>query len=106
MKRFTVVHHDAFIEGTIDETGHVTMVTEGIKNDEVLFRAIVRAKREGATRGTFFTGEIVNDDVERKSLKRAERGTTWIGGRVTRLADGEFGPCFRVDWDEFPDLTE
>ena len=106
MVRFTVVNRDAFIQCEIDDDGYATMSTDGVKDDEVLFQALVRVKRVGAKRGVFFTGDIVNDSELKKALARVQRGTTWLGGKLTRLNDGPLGPCFRVDWDDFPELTE
>jgi hypothetical protein len=77
-----------------------------MKDVEPLAQAIIRAHREGAKRGTLFSGEIVNDEVAAKNLKKALRGSTWLGGRFTRLLDVEECMCFRIDWDEWPSITE
>jgi len=39
-------------------------------------------------------------------LMRAAKDKTWLGGKVTHLADGKDGPQFRIDWESFPQITE
>jgi len=102
---FDVIHHDGWIRVCIT-AGVATIYIDNINDDEVLVRAINRASAAGATKGTMFTGQVVNERLAAKHLMRVTRGTTWLGGRFTRLADGEDGPQFRVDWDEMPSITE
>jgi hypothetical protein len=106
MKYFNVVHTDGAIRVKIDDDGTATLTVEKIEDDEVLVGAINQAFREGAVKGTLFTGEVVNDRVARMHLMRVAAGTSYLGGKITRLVDGEFGPCFRIDWDEWPFITE
>jgi hypothetical protein len=103
---FNIVHHEGVIKVKIDEDGHAILDVDNINDDEVVVRAINRAFREGARTGTLFTNDVVNDHIARMHTKRSERGTTWLGGRVTRLPDLPWGPQFRIDWDEFPQITE
>lgn len=77
-----------------------------IEDSEVLMRAMNRAHTEGAIRGTMFTGEVANSQIERMHTMRALTGTTWLGGKVTQLEDGDFGPTFRIDWEVMPFITE
>ena len=106
MKSFNVIHNDGVIKVHIDDNGHTIIQVDIINNDEVLVRAINQAFREGAQFGTLFTGEVVNDQMARMHVMRAENGRTWLGGKVTRLADGPDGPRFRIDWQTFPQITE
>lgn len=108
MTSFYEVFHDAVLFVTIDDDGYavLTLGDSGLKDVEILIRAINRAIREGAKRGTFFTGDTTNPSEARKFDARAARGRSWFGGKVTRLGDGEFGPMFRVDWDEMRPVTE
>lgn len=102
---FDVIHHDGWIRVCI--TGGVaTIYVDRIWDDEIVIRAINKAVQLGAVRGTMFTGEVVNDRLAAKHQKRAETGTTWLGGAVTQLEDGEDGPQFRIDWDAMPTITE
>ena len=107
MKWFNVVHHDGAIRVRIDDDGNATLEVFKIEDSEVVVRAMNRAFRAGAVRGTMFTDDIANDQMARMHLMRAATGTTWLGGVVTRLAeDGEFGPRFRIDWEVMPFITE
>lgn len=107
MTFFTVVHNDGDVTVRIDETGYATLRVGGILDHVVIALAISRAYKAGARRGTLFTGSVVNDNVARMQMLRATRGTTFLGGKVTRLDDSPQGdPQFRVDWDEFPQITE
>jgi len=106
MTSFTEVFQDGAIRVVIDDQGYAVLTVIQIMDDEVVVRAINRAFRSGATRATMFTGDVSNDRLAQKHLTRAERGTTWLGGKVTRLADGELGPQFRIDWDSMPSITE
>jgi hypothetical protein len=106
MKWFNVVHHDGSIQVRIDDGGFTTIDVNGINDVAIVVQAINRAFREGAQRGTLFTGDVVNEDLARMHRMRAERGTSWLGGNVTRLADGSLGACFRIDWQTFPQITE
>jgi hypothetical protein len=103
--QFDVVHHDGWIRVRI-ENGFATFTVGSIWDDEILVRAVNKAAACGAIRGTMFTGDMANEKEARKNLKRVEKGTTWLGGKITRLADGEFGPTFRVDWESIPTITE
>jgi hypothetical protein len=106
MKWFNVVHHDGAIRVRIDDDGVATLTVEKIEDDEVVVRAISQAFRNGAVRGTMFTGDCSNDQIARMHLTRAATGTTWLGGKVIRLEDGELGPRFRIDWESMPSITE
>jgi hypothetical protein len=106
MKSFNVVHHDGAIRVKIDDVGFATLDVVYINDDEIVVRAINAASRAGAVRGVLFTGDIVDDQMARMHVMRTATGTTWLGGKVTRLDDGELGPCFRIDWDSFPFVTE
>lgn len=106
MKSFNVVHHDGAIRVRIDDDGVATLEVEIINDDEVVVRAINQAFRAGACRGTLFTGDVVNEKMARMHQMRAATGTTWLGGKVTQLQDGEFGPRFRIDWAVMPCITE
>ena len=102
---FDVIHHDGWIRVCIAQ-GVATLHVENINDVEVMVRAINLAAATGATSGTMFTGQVVNDRSATKHLRRVERGITFLGGKFTRRDDGEDGPQFRVDWDEFPAITE
>jgi hypothetical protein len=106
MTSFTEVFQDGVIQVVIDDQGYAVLAVIQIKDDGVVVRAINRAVKAGATRATMLTGDITNDRLARAHRTRAERGTTWLGGAVTRLADGELGPQFRIDWDVLPTITE
>ena len=60
----------------------------------------------GATRGSMFTGEIVDDHLAAMHRMRSQEGITWLGGKVTWLSDRANGPEFRIDWDVLPTITE
>ena len=81
-------------------------LVDTIWDDEIVVRAINKAGRLGAIRGTMFTLDIVNDRLAEKHRKRAETGTNWLGGSVTQLEDGPEGPQFRIDWDSMPSIPE
>ena len=102
---FDVIHHDGWIRACITE-GTATIYVDSIRGDEIVVRALNKAARLGAVRGTMFTLDVVNDKLAAKHRKRAERGTTWLGGKVTQLEDGPDGPQFRIDWDSIPSITE
>jgi hypothetical protein len=87
MKWFNVIHHDGAIRIEIGDDGHAIVDVKNINDDEVLVRAINRAFQEGARSGSLFTGEVVNDQMARMHTMRAEKGRTWLGGKVTRLAE-------------------
>jgi hypothetical protein len=106
MKSFDVVHHDGAIRVRIEDDGTATLIVDNINDDEVVVRAINQASRAGALRGTLFTGDVANDQIARMHRLRSERGTTWLGGKVTWLKEGELGPQFRIDWETFPSITE
>lgn len=106
MTSFTEIFQDGVIRVVIDDAGHAVLTVDQIRDDEVVVRAINRAVRAGAARATLLTGEVVNEQLAAKHLARAERGATWLGGTVTRLADGDDGPQFRIDWDVLPFITE
>ena len=106
MKSFNIVHHDGAIRIQIDDDGFSTLMVENINDSEVVVRAINRAFRAGAIRGTMFTGDVTSEQIARMHLMRAATGTTWLGVKVTRLEDGELGPRFRIDWEVMPSITE
>jgi hypothetical protein len=102
---FDVIHHDGWIRVCI--TGGVaTIYVDNIWDDEIVVRAINKAGALGAASGTLFTGDCAHERLATKHQKRADHGTTWLGGKVTRLGDGEFGPQFRIDWESMPTITE
>lgn len=103
MKWFNVVHHDGAIQVRIDDDGYAILDVKGIYDHLILVQAINKALKEGARRGTLFTEEVVNDRLAESLRIRAERGSKWLGGSVTRLTAE---PSFRIDWDEFPQITE
>lgn len=102
---FNVIHNDGLIRVRID-SGVAVFSVDLIQDIGVVVLALKRAREAGATRGTWFTGEVVNDDLAEKFLYRAESGITWLGGDVTQLDDGFDGPQFRIDWDWMPSITE
>ena len=102
---FNVIHNDGLIQVSIDK-GFAVIEVDHLEDAGVLVRAINRAGALGAKKGTLFTGEIVNEREAEKVLRRAARGTTWLDGKLTRLPDGKEGPQFRIDWQEFPHITE
>ena len=106
MKSFHIVHHDGVIKVRIDDDEHAILEVENINDNEIVVRAINRAFRAGARTGTLFSGEVVDEQIAGMHTMRAATGTTWLGGNVTRLADGVDGPQFRIDWDSFPEITE
>ena len=106
MKYFNVVHDDGAVRVRIDDDGYAVLEVVQLEDSEVLVRAINQAFRAGAKQATLFTGYVANENEAKKNVLRAERGTTWLDGKVTRLQDGEFGPTFRIDWYEMPSITE
>ena len=106
MNWFNVVHHDGSIRVRIDDRGHAVVDVDNIRDDEIVVRAVNKAFRLGARTGTLFTGDVVDDQMARMHQMRSETGTTWLGGKVTRLDDGDEGPQFRIDWDAFPEISE
>jgi hypothetical protein len=106
MQAFDVVHHDGAIQVRIEDDGYCTMVVHNINDQEIVIRAINKAFRLGALRGVMFTGDCANEKIARMHLMRAENGTTYLGGKVTYIADGENGPQFRIEWEVFPSITE
>src|SRR5437868_5359745 len=102
MKWFTIVHHDGGISVRIEDGGVTTINVQSIDDVEVVIRAINRAAREGAKSGTLFTGDVTHEQVAKMHRMRSSKGTTWLGGRVTFLEEGEQGPRFRIDWEIFP----
>lgn len=89
------------IEGEV-----ATFVVVGIDNVGVVIEAINRAVAAGATRGTLFTGEILDDHTAAMHQMRSNTGTTWLGGKVTFLSLRPNGPVFRIDWDVLPTITK
>jgi hypothetical protein len=69
-------------------------------------RALNRAIAAGATRGAMITTEVVNDGVAAKHMRRAAKGTTWLGGKLTRMEGTPDGPRFRIDFDVLLTITE
>jgi hypothetical protein len=106
VRSFNVVHHDGAVRVQIDDDGTATLVVEVITDTEVVVRAINQAVGEGAVRSTMFTGDVVNDQIAKMHRMRAETGTTWLGGKVTLIEEGELGPRFRIDWEVMPSITE
>ncbi len=106
MKSFNIVHHDGAIKVKIDDDGYAIIEVENINDKEIVVKASNRAFREGALSGTLFTKDVVNDQMAAMHKMRAEKGKTWLGGKVTRLPDGPDGPQFRIDWETFPHITE
>jgi hypothetical protein len=102
---FNVIHNDGLIRVRI-ENGFATFTVDLIQDVGVVVQGLSRAVAAGATRGTMFTGEVVNDQIAAMHTMRAASGTTWLGGKVTRLADGPEGPQFRIDWSVLPTFTE
>lgn len=102
---FDVIHNDGWIRVCITE-GVATFFVDNINDQGVLIRALGRAIAGGATRGTMFTGDVVNDRIAARHIYRSESGATWLDGKVTRLADGEDGPQFQIDWDQLPVISE
>jgi len=102
---FDVIHDDGWIR--VCTTGDVaTIYVDSIWDDEIVVRAINKAVAMGAIQGTLFTGDVVRDQIAKMHSMRAVKGVTWLGGIVTRLADGEEGPQFRIDWDSIPTITD
>ena len=100
---FNVVHNDGWVQVVI-ENDFATLRVGAMNDVGVLIRAINKAA-EFATRGTMFSGDVVNDEEANKSTWRSINGSTWMGGKVTRLPDSPEGPQFRIDWDVFPTVT-
>jgi hypothetical protein len=101
---FDVIHNDGWIRVFI-ENGFATIIVDHINDVGIVIRALNKAAAS-VTRGTMFTGECVNDKLGLTNIWRAAAGKTWLGGRVTRLADTADGPQFRIDWDSLPTITE
>lgn len=101
MKSFHIVHHDGAIQVHMDDAGHAVIEVININDQQIVVKALSRAFREGARSGTLFTGEVVNDPLAAMHQMRADSGTTWMGGKVTRLGDGPDGPQFRIDWENY-----
>jgi len=106
MQIFNVVHNDGAIQVRIEEDGFATLDVHNINDDEVVVRAINQAYRRGARRGTMFTRDVTDEQIGKMHMMRSVTGTTWLDGKVTYLGEGELGPLFRIDWDEFPAITE
>jgi RHS repeat-associated protein len=103
--RFNVIDGWGSISVSI-ENGTATFRVYNIENVNIVIQALNRARAAGATRGTMFTGDVIAPEIANMHIWRAQTGTTWLGGRVTRLADGPQGPQFRIDWDTLPDITQ
>jgi len=78
----------------------------GIDDIRIVCEALNKTVAAGATRGTMFTGEIVDDHAAAMHAMRAKTGITWLGGKETWLADRANGPEFRIDWDVLQMITE
>src|SRR5947209_11977400 len=102
---FDVRRGDEWIRVSI-EYGFATFQVVGIDDVRIVCEALNRAAAAGATRGVLFTGEIVAEQAAAMHIMRAKTGTTWLGGKVTWLADRANGPEFRIDWDVLPTVTE
>jgi hypothetical protein len=89
----------------IDDDGSATLIVGNINDVEVVVRAINQAFQAGAVRGMMFTGDVVNDQLAEMHRMRAARGTSWLGGKVVLLEEGELGPRFRIDWEVMPSIT-
>jgi hypothetical protein len=102
---FDVRRGDEWIRVSIEgETAELVVV--GIDDVSIVIEALNRAVAAGAIRGTMLTGEIVDEQMAAMHRMRAEVGMTWLGGRVTLLAERANGPVFRIDWDTLPSITE
>lgn len=85
------------------EQDHTTIRIFNIEDANIVITAINQARAAGAKRTTMWTGEVIADEIAESHIHRAETGTTWLGGTVTRLPDSPKGfPQFRIDWEELP----
>jgi hypothetical protein len=106
----TLFHiHDAYTGlirvSIVDD--HATFHVDNINDISIVTRAIQQARTRGATSGTWFTGDVVNDHIADQYNQFSQRGDTWLGGSVTRLPDGPEGdPQFRIDWETLPEITD
>src|SRR3954465_14846996 len=102
MKWFNTVHYDGSIRVRIDDDDHAVIYVDLINTREIFVRAINQTYLAGAKSATMFTGDASHAGIARMNLMRAKTGTTFRGGVVTQLAEGEDGPTFRIDWDNLP----
>jgi hypothetical protein len=86
--------------------GFATITVVMIDDIWPVYLALNRAVAAGATRGTLFTGEMIDDQSAAMHMMRSQKGITWLGGKVTFLRMHPNGPAFRIDWDELPTVTE
>jgi hypothetical protein len=96
---------DAWIRVYVDQ-GFATIQVVCIDDVGIVYRALNQAVAAGAISGTMLTGEIVEKHMAAMHDMRARTGITWLGGKVTWLADRANGPEYRIDWDVLPTVTE
>jgi hypothetical protein len=101
---FDVRRGDDVIRVRIEE-GVATFMVSSTNNAEMIVEALNGAVAAGATRGTLCTTEIVDEQMADMHTMRAQKGITWLGGRVTLLSQRQLGPIFRIDWDLLPTIT-
>jgi hypothetical protein len=102
--QFDIRHGDEWIRVSIIE-GFATIHVLDIDDIRIVIEALKKATAAGATRGTMFTGCMVEDHSAAMHTMRSEKGITWLGGKVTVLSESP-SPMFRIDWDILPTITE
>jgi hypothetical protein len=81
-----------------DSTATIHII--GIESADDLVKIFETARDAGGIRGTVYTGSIVHDGILVRCTRKANKGQTDLGGRVTRL-----GPdWFMIEYDEFPEF--
>ncbi len=104
---FHVVLNGGYVYVVIRGEEAIIVVDQLNRDSAPLVKAINKARELGATRGTLFSGTVLRDQIARMNQMRAANNVTWMGGKVTRLADSPEGdPQFRTDFDVLPHITE
>jgi hypothetical protein len=102
---FDVKRGDQWIRVHIEDES-ATFQVVGIDDVRIVCQALSQAVAAGATRGTMFTGEIIDEHTAAMHTIRSTAGITWLGGKVTWLGNRPNGPEFRIDWEFLPTITE
>ena len=81
------------IDGTV-----ATIQVEGVDSAGDLVKILQAARQNGATKGSLYTNQVVDDHELARYLGLVKRGQTRFGGKVTQLGPDRF----RLDFDELP----
>jgi hypothetical protein len=102
---FDVRYGEEWIRVSIDGESAIFHVMY-IDDVDIVIEALNKAVAVGAKRGILFSGKVVQDHTATMHTMRAEKGVTWLGGKVYLLTKWPSRPEFRIEWDVLPAVTE